>query len=107
MYQAPYYTEKDRGLIPEYDNKFNVASWKGWLTYDALQTAAIQSKPALLIHSESAAIPDGAKQYAERAGDNVTLLMLDGVTQFDFYDQPAAVNTSTKAVVRHFQSTLK
>ncbi|MBM7074325.1 alpha/beta hydrolase [Shewanella sp. 202IG2-18] len=26
MYQAPYYTETDRGLISEYDNKFNVAS---------------------------------------------------------------------------------
>ena len=39
MYQAPYYTETDRGLIPEYDSKFNVASWNGWLTYDALKTA--------------------------------------------------------------------
>ena len=38
MYQAHYYTEADRGLIPEYDNKFNVASWDGWLTYDAEST---------------------------------------------------------------------
>ncbi|MCJ9668947.1 MULTISPECIES: alpha/beta hydrolase [unclassified Neorhizobium] len=28
MYQVPYYTETDRGLIPEYDNRFNLASWE-------------------------------------------------------------------------------
>lgn len=107
MYQAPYYTEEDRGLIPEYDNKFNVASWGGWLTYDALKTADIQEKPALLIHSEAAAIPQGAKEYVDRAGDNAELIMLDEVTQFDFYDQPEAVNTSVNAVAEHFKKTLK
>jgi hypothetical protein len=34
MYQAPYYTEADRGLIAEYDNRFSTLSWKPWLTYD-------------------------------------------------------------------------
>ena len=47
MYQAPYYTEADRGLIPEFDNKFNVASWAGWLTFDALKTAESLQKPTL------------------------------------------------------------
>ena len=39
MYQAPYYTEPDRGMIPEYVNEFNLASWEGWLTYDPIATA--------------------------------------------------------------------
>ncbi len=107
MYRVPYYTETDRGLIPEYDNKFNVASWDGWLTYDALKTADVQKKPALLVHSEAAAIPQGAKEYAKRGGDNVRLIMLENVTQFDFYDQPEAVNTSVSAVAAHFKKTLK
>lgn len=107
MYQAPYYTEEDRGLIPEYDNKFNLASWQGWLTYDALKTADNLEKPALLVHSEAAAIPQGAKQYAARAGENVRLIMLDNVTQFDFYDEPQAVATSANAVAEHFNVTLK
>ena len=106
MFKVPYYTETDRGLIPEYDNKFNAASWEGWLTYDALKTADVQDKPALLVHSEAAAIPQGAKEYAQRAGDNVRLMMLDNVSQFDFYDQPEAVNTSANAVVEHFNKTL-
>ena len=106
MYQAPYYTETNRGLIPEYDNKFNVASWNGWLKYDALKTADVQEKPALLVHSDAAAIPQGAKAYAQRAGDNVELIMLDNVTQFDFYDHPDAVKTSSDAVAAHFEKTL-
>ena len=107
MPKVAYYTEEGRGLLPEYDNKFNVASWGGWLTYDALKTADVLEKPALLVHSEAAAIPQGAKEYAERAGDNVKLIMLDDVTQFDFYDQPEVVSTSVNAVVEHFKNTLK
>ena len=107
MYQAPYYTESDRGLIPQFDNKFNAASWKGWLTYDAIQTADHLEKPTLLVHSEAAAIPQGAKEYARRMGDNATTIWLTDITQFDFYDHPDAVATSAEAVSEHFERTLR
>ena len=107
MYQAPYYTETDRGLIPEYDNKFNAASWEGWLTYDALVTADSLEKPTLLVHSEAAAIPQGAREYARRMGENATAIWLDDTTQFDFYDRNETVETSTDAVVEHFERTLR
>jgi len=106
MYQAPYYTQPDRGLIPEYDNKFNLASWEGWLTYDALQSADNLEKPVLLVHSEAAAIPQGAREYARRLGSHVVEVWLDDVTQFDFYDQPIPVKTSSDAVAEHFHTTL-
>ena len=107
MYQVPYYTETDRGLILEYDNKFNAASWEPWLTYNAIETADKLKKPTVLIHSEAAAIPQGAKEYARRMGDNAKIIWLDGITQFDFYDQPKAVQTSSDAVADHFKATLK
>lgn len=106
MYQAPYYTETDRGLIPEFDNKFNAASWEGWLTYDAIQTADRLEKPTLLVHSEAAAIPQGAKEYARRMGEHATELWLEDVTQFDFYDRPDAVKTAADAVSEHLHRTL-
>ena len=107
MYQAPYYTETDRGLIPEFDNQFNVASWEGWLTYDAIQTADRLEKPTLLVHSEAAAIPQGAREYANRMGENATAIWLPEVTQFDFYDRPDVVKTAADAVARHLEETLK
>ena len=106
MFQAPYYTEEDRGLIPEYDNRFNVSSWEPWLTYDAIETADSLTKPTLLIHSEAAAIPQGAMEYARRLGDHARTIWLDDVTQFDFYDQPEAVATASDAVASHFEATL-
>lgn len=107
MYQAPYYSEKERGLIPEYDNKFNVASWEPWLTFDALKTARTLSKPTILVHSEAAAIPQGATEYAKRMGGKAKAIWLDGVTQFDFYDDAKAVQAATDAVAQHFNATLK
>ena len=106
MYQAPYYTEPERGLIPEYDNKFNVATWEPWLTYDAIKTAASLDKQTLLVHSDAAAIPQGAKQFEKKMGDKATGLWLDNVTQFDFYDNPSAVKNASDAVVAHFNTTL-
>ncbi|EJL6751042.1 alpha/beta hydrolase [Vibrio alginolyticus] len=106
MYQAPYYTETDRGLIPEYDNKFNVASWDGWLNYNAQASASIQNKPVLMVASEDMALPAGAHAYLEKASENVEAIWLDGVTQFDFYDQPKPVADAVNAVVKHFEANL-
>ena len=61
MYQTPYFTETDRGLIPEYDDKFNVASWEGWLRYDAIRSADQLKRPVLPVHSEARHSPGGAR----------------------------------------------
>ncbi len=103
MYQAPYYTETNRGLVPEYDNLFNVASWEGWLTYDAVAGAPEQDKPVLLVGSEAMALPGGTHEYLQRAGDNVSVVWLDSVTQFDFYDVSEVVKTASEAVAEHFR----
>ncbi|USD67199.1 CocE/NonD family hydrolase [Vibrio sp. SCSIO 43136] len=106
MYNVPYYTEEDRGLIPEWDNAFNLGSWAGWLTYDAHATAAKQDKPVLLVASESMAIPAGTHGYLEKAGDNVEAVWLENVSQFDFYDVEKDVQAATDAVVAHFARNL-
>ena len=106
MYQAPYYTEADRGAIPEYVNEFNLASWKGWLTYDAITTADKLDKPVAIIHSEAAAIPQGAKEFYNRLSGEKEQVWLDAVTQFDFYDSTQAVTTASGAVAKHFEQTL-
>ncbi|MCV6621104.1 MAG: alpha/beta hydrolase [Cellvibrionaceae bacterium] len=106
MFQAPYYTEVNRGLIPEYDNQFNLASWEGWLNYNALQSASQQTKPVLMVASEAMALPAGAEQYIEKSGPNVKAVWLDNISQFDFYDQEQAVNKAVDAVSEHFIKTL-
>ena len=106
MFQAPYYTETNRGLIPEYDNQYNVASWAGWLNYDAQMSASTQDKPILMVASEAMALPLGAHRYIENAGRNVNAVWLSDISQFNFYDQPQAVKPAIDAVVKHFDANL-
>lgn len=106
MYKAPYYTEPDRGLIPEYDNLFNLASWQGWLNYDAIAAAPQQDKPVLLVGSEAMALPAGAQEYLAGASDNVSAVWLDDVTQFDFYDVPEHVARASELMTDFFKRQL-
>ncbi|MFC4995256.1 alpha/beta hydrolase [Rubritalea tangerina] len=106
MYQAPYYTEPDRGLIAAYDNQFNLASWRPWLTFDAITLADQLSKPLFFVHSKAAVIPHGIKQFAEAATPWATGLWLDNITQFEFYDQTEPVRLASDAIARHFSDTL-
>ncbi|MEM9291598.1 MAG: alpha/beta fold hydrolase [Acidobacteriota bacterium] len=106
MYQAPYYTEEGRGLIPAYDNRFNVRTWEPWLTYDAQAFADRLSAPTLILCSEAAALPAGAHAYVERLtagpGAPVTEIWLDEVSQFDFYDRRDVVHRCADALAEHF-----
>ncbi|ESY73783.1 alpha/beta hydrolase [Mesorhizobium sp. M0051] len=102
MYQIPYYTESNRGLIPAYDNKFNLASWEPWLTYDSVAVGAQLHKPTLIVHSEAAAIPQGAHAFFALLEGDRSELWLDDVAQFDFYDKPENVTRAADAAAAHF-----
>jgi uncharacterized protein len=106
MFEAPYYTERDRGLIPEYVNQFNLTSWEPWLTFDAVALAPRLAKPFAMVHSEAAAIPQGARQFFAGVTGEKRELWLDNVTQFDFYDRDAPVTRASDFVTTHFRSTL-
>ena len=106
MYQAEYYTDPERGAIPEYVNEFNLASWEGWLTYDAMEIADNLNDPVLIVHSEAAAIPQGAKEFYQRLSEPKEQLWLENTTQFDFYDNPEAIATAGEAVAEYFARTL-
>lgn len=99
---APYYTEPGLGLIPEWSNTFNLASWEGWLTFDAIAVAPRLSQPLLIVHSEAAAIPQGAKAFYSQVTSDKDELWLAGVTQFDFYHRSVPVNVAGDAAAAFF-----
>ncbi len=105
MYQAPYYTEEDRGLILAYDNKYSLASWKPWITYDAIASADRLDKPMLMVGSPSIALPDGVPAYEARMKAPLEKVWLgEDVTQFDFYDREDAVTAAANAVAAFAKS---
>lgn len=99
-----YYYEADRGAIPEYDNKWNNAGWEGWLTYHPADNPQRLDKTLAIVHSESAAIPQGVRTFLAGFAGNATAKWLEDVTQFDFYDNPEDVTRAADVVAEHFLS---
>ncbi|WP_425092338.1 alpha/beta hydrolase [Tropicimonas sp. S265A] len=104
MPMGGYYYEPSRGAIPAYDNRWNNASWEGWLTYYPGDHAAQFDKPLAIVHSEAAAIPQGVRSFAEALASPATLQWLEGVSQFDFYDNPEDVTRAADTVADHFRA---
>ncbi|MEM6657841.1 MAG: alpha/beta hydrolase [Pseudomonadota bacterium] len=100
-----YYYEADRGAIPEYDNQWNNAGWEGWLTYHPADNPQRLDKPLAIVHSESAAIPQGVRRFLDGFAGDATMQWLEGVTQFDFYDNPEDVTRAADAMANHFHQT--
>jgi uncharacterized protein len=101
-----YYQNPQRGAIPQWNNRFAVATWAEWLTFNPLPMAQRITVPTLFIHSEKAAIPDGARQFfaAIPATTPKKFAWLPDRAQFDFYDQAATVDQSIALTVNHLRS---
>lgn len=95
-----YYVNVARGAVPTWPNEFAPMSWASWLAFDSHAYAADVKTPALLIHSEAAAIPAGARGFAAKMGRAPQQVWLDGATQFDFYDNPAVLARVVAETVR-------
>lgn len=100
-----YYLNPERGAIAQWDNRFAVQSWSDWLTFSAMPAASKIRVPVLFVHSEQAAIPNGAKKFFAQVEASKIFMWMNG-SQFDFYDQPVQVNTATDAAVSHFRKFL-
>ena len=103
---ADYYTNPSRGLIPEWENTFNPASWTHWLALDAQDAASDLKQPLLVVTSESAVAPDSVREFIAKVPHPVDQLWLDHIPQFDFYDQPDPIRLAANAIADHFRKTL-
>ena len=97
-----YYYNPERGAIPEYDNRWNLASWEGWLTYYPADNPQRLDKPLAVVHSEAAAIPEGVKSFIKGFTGEATVQWLEDVTQFDFYDNREDVRRAADVLALHF-----
>ncbi|KAM3099953.1 alpha/beta hydrolase [Phormidesmis sp. 146-12] len=105
--EIDYYQNPKRGAIPQWDNRFAVASWAEWLTFNPMPQAKNIKVPTLFVHSEKAAIPDGARQFfAAIPGQNKQIVWLPDRQQFDFYDQPQTVNQAIALTVNKLKTSL-
>jgi len=100
-----YYLNPQRGAIPEWPNRFAVMSWPEWLAFDPIRVAPEILAPTLLVHSENAAVPEGARRFHRDLAGAADFLWVQGI-QFDFYDQEPNVTKAVDAAEAHLRRTL-
>lgn len=106
MFGAPYYTEPQRGQIPAWRNEADLAFWPDWLDFDSLSAAPRLRQPFALVHSEAAAVPQGAHAFFDQVRAPKRELWLAQVSQFDFYDDERAVRAACDLAAAHFSEWL-
>jgi ketosteroid isomerase-like protein len=57
-----YYSNPERGAVPEWHNEMAEMSWLPWLTFDGLSVASTAKVPALFVHSEGCVVPDNIRR---------------------------------------------
>ena len=101
-----YYLNPKRGAIKEWGNQFAVMAWKGWLEFDAITTAEKINIPVQIIHSKTAALPNGAESYYSKLRSTKNIIWVENATQFDFYDGETLTTKATLEAVNWFAKHL-
>ncbi len=101
-----YYTNPERGAIPEYDNRFPLMAWEEWLTFDALAAADGIDVPYLMVHGDQMALPDNAQAFYAEVGSPKAMEWVEGL-QMDYYEQPQLIDNAADSVADHFKQTLR
>jgi fermentation-respiration switch protein FrsA (DUF1100 family) len=98
-----YFLNPDRGGVARWSNRFAVLSWPGWLAFDSISVASGITTPTLMVHSEDATTPEGARRFFARLAGPKKELWTSGV-QFDFYDRDTQVTLAVDAIVEHLDT---
>jgi uncharacterized protein len=101
-----YFLNPERGGVARWSNRFAVMSWPEWLAFDPIGIASRITVPTLMIHSEQATQPEGARRFFARLAGPKTELWTSGV-QFDFYDRDSHVRPAVDAIAGHLDAAFQ
>jgi fermentation-respiration switch protein FrsA (DUF1100 family)/ketosteroid isomerase-like protein len=91
-----YYLNPAKGAGRIYDNRFAVASWEPWITFDGISAGASIQQPVRVVHSHSGAVPQGTERFLESHKGPHEVTWLDDYGQEDFYHRAPAVDAAVE-----------
>ena len=98
-----YYLNPSKAAGSYYDNRFAVSSWEPWLTFDGISSASQISQPVFIVHSESGAVPQGARDFYEQLEGEKDIVWLNEFNQQQLYFEKEAVDAAMGEVVRYLR----
>ena len=87
-----------RGQVPNYVNGYAVQSLAYSLPFDARGAADEIDVPVLIVHSETALVPELAHEFYSAVRSPKRELWLESQGQIDFYDDPRLITPAADAV---------
>lgn len=107
FFEVDYYGDPGRGTVPQWTNRFAVASWLEWLTLNAIDGIAENiAAPLLHIHRDNCVLPDNVRRFYELVQATKELHWFGQGGQTDFYDQEPYVSKAAQIAAVHFRNTL-
>ncbi|WP_425234361.1 nuclear transport factor 2 family protein [Ulvibacterium sp.] len=98
-----YYLSPAKAAGPKYDNRFAVSSWEPWLTFDGISVGKDIAQPVFIVHSESGAVPQGAKEFYELIKGEKDIKWLNEYNQQQLYFEEDAVQAAMTEVVNYLK----
>ncbi|MBP2833090.1 nuclear transport factor 2 family protein [Aquimarina sp. U1-2] len=98
-----YYLDPAKAAGAHYDNLFAVSSWEPWLTFDGISAGKEISQPVFIVHSESGAVPQGAKDFYSLLEGEKDIKWLNEFNQQQLYFEEEAVNAAMSEVVNYLK----
>ncbi len=98
-----YYLSPAKAAGKVYDNRFAVSSWEPWLTFDGISAGKEISQPVFIVHSESGAVPQGAKDFYGHLQGEKEIVWLNEYNQQQLYFEEEAVNAAMGKVVDYLK----
>ncbi|MBD2022674.1 alpha/beta hydrolase [Leptolyngbya sp. FACHB-36] len=106
--EAYDYYGTDRGAQPGWVNRSAVMFFEPFLQFNAIDSGRDIKAPALVIHSDTALVPDGARRFFQSIPTQQKKLhWMTTTNHIAFYDQPQVVQEATDKAVEWFRQTLK
>lgn len=96
-----YYLNPAKAAGSYYDNRFAVSSWEPWINFDGIIAGESVKQPTFIVHSESGAIPDGAKQFYDSLTESKDIVWLNEFNQQQLYFEEEAVHMAINNVVEY------
>ena len=98
-----YYLNPAKAAGVKYDNRFAVSSWEPWLTFDGISVSKDIKQPVFIVHSESGAVPQGAKDFFSQLKGKKDIVWLNEYNQQQLYFEADAVNAAMNQIVHYLK----
>jgi len=95
--EIDYFTRRDRGNIPQWQNRFATMGWGPFINFDGMSAASRVRVPTIILRSFTGKYNEGVEDFISRMRVKPVDHVLS-VTPYEFYDRDETITKSVKII---------